>query len=315
MKKISSMLLVGILSIILIPQVSFANEINGKLQELKKAEIIPNDGVDLEVDYIKHYYKSINGEKIEYTKENKDRILKQKIKDLKKFNSKRLYGQKELTLRDIGTGVAPEFTVKETGNEAVIKMSPQEDKGVFGTLPPADREINGDLMLVQNVNYLRRSGNNYRYLYNSYAEWFSPPAVTTKDAFASAWDVDAVGINGSFDSQLYMYSSGVGPNNPGYEETVNLEPDPDEHAVYGNGVEFNIDHHESITVYMNREISVSGRKVGDPASIVTKYHHTTFNNPIGSIGINLGPSSVTFDGFDGGDVTYVGYNYKYGDTN
>lgn len=113
MKKYVFTLFAGILfTFLLLPQISFAEEKVGKLQELKEKEIIPNNGVDLKIKDIEHFYRSLSGKKIEYSDKNKKKILKQKIKDLKKYNSQLFYGQKKLTLEDIGGVKIPEFTVK-----------------------------------------------------------------------------------------------------------------------------------------------------------------------------------------------------------
>lgn len=316
MRKKTIGFLIG-LSLITLPHIASAEDTNTKVQELKKQEIIPENGVDLKVKSVKTYYQTFSGEEIEYTEENKDLILKHKLEDLKEYNSNRVAGQKKLTLADLGSYEKVDHTVLETEDEAIVEVAPSTSKkfSLMDALPPSEQKIEGRLLLVQNVNYLGLYKNNRRYLYNTYAEWIQKPSKTSTDALATAWDVDAKSLKNSFEAQQYMYSPGPGTA-PGQEKTVTLKADGDELQTYGHGVKFKLEDYATTNVYMNRTVRVSRNLDTEPASVISKYHHTTFKIPFSSIGINLpGGSTINFDTPNGGTTTVVEYDYNYGDTN
>lgn len=195
-----------------------------------------------------------------------------------------------------------------------MSYSDTQKINTYGLLPPAEQTIAGDLLLVLNVNYLGKSGENFRYLYNNYAEWINPPFATLTDSLATAWDLSAVAEDNSFNARYFMGSPRPGTA-PYISRTINLDPAPSAFQPYGNGVKFNLQGYADNNIVMNRNVRVHESKDGHSADVITKYHHTTFDIPGASIGLNIGPASIVFDGLDAGDVTMIEYGYIYGDTN
>ncbi|MER3122355.1 hypothetical protein ABQG71_14255 [Bacillus altitudinis] len=252
--------------------------------------------VKLEVVKSTTYYNSLDGERIEYNSENEKRIAKTKLKDIKKY--KKLTG-KSISYEDVG--------LKDNGD-----LGESDKIHTLSSLPPTDPATNSKLLISQQVFYKGTSGTNYKYQYHSYAEWFKKPVNHKKDAFAVAWDTSAVPLSGAFEGD-WQQQKAVADGKGGLThvtEDKQLSADTDSYKNYGHGVSLSPGYGDTQFITMDRDVLVPTSKKGDPANIITKYHHTYAT--INGISISVGPASISFSDSWGDDLV-TEYSFVYGD--
>ncbi|NPC93871.1 hypothetical protein HOO54_17015 [Bacillus sp. WMMC1349] len=252
--------------------------------------------VDLKVEKSTAYYNSLSGERIEYTPENELLIAKTKLEDMVKY--KKLTG-KSISYEEVG--------LRDTDNsKKTTKFH------TLSSLSPTEPATNDKLLIAQQVFYKGTSGSNYKYQYHSYAEWFKTPINHKKDAFATAWDTSAVPLSGTFEG-YWQQQKAVADGNGGIKyvtEDKKLSADPDSYKNYGHGVILAPGYGDTQFMTMDRDILVPQSKKGDPANIITKYHHTYAT--ISGVAISVGPAAITFSGSWGDDLV-TEYSFTYGD--
>ncbi|TYS10242.1 hypothetical protein FZC70_09530 [Bacillus subtilis] len=252
--------------------------------------------VELEVVKSTAYYNSLDGERIEYTPENEILIAKTKLEDIEKY--KKLTG-KSISYEEVG--------LKDTNNS--------EESGKIHTLsslPPTEPATNSKLLIAQQVFYKGTSGTNYKYQYHSYAEWFKTPVNHKKDAFATAWDTSAVPSSGTFKG-YWQQQKAIADGKGGLTyvtEDKRLSADADSYKNYGHGVILSPGYGDTQFMTMDRDVLVPQSKKGDPANIITKYHHTYAT--INGVAISVGPAAISFSGSWGDDLV-TEYSFTYGD--
>jgi hypothetical protein len=286
---------------IILKEIGLNNEIISNLPRNDKEAIAAKGGkvADLEIKNAKRYYVTLDGEKIEYTEENLNKIVEQKEKDVKEYNT--LTGES--------------LTVSDLGGNHLLRIGERQGITPMRSLPNYgyNMVINGKLELVQQVIYLGSTSTQYRYLVVSNAAWNGSPLNTKQDVMASAWDVEGVATANTFAANWFQQKE-VADGKGGttwINESKQLQADPDSNKAYGHGVKFTLGEGDFQNIHMEREIRVSKNYTGHPAYIQTKYFHKY--GSIGSVGINIGPASVSFSGANLGDVTLVEYSYDYGD--
>ncbi|WP_242300183.1 hypothetical protein [Bacillus cereus group sp. BfR-BA-01448] len=258
------------------------------------AQMIVDDSsknvIDLKVVRSTTFYKSLSGKTIEYTPENLELINKTKLEDIKSY--KKLTG---IALTEEEVGIT---NTRNTLNRA--------------SLPPVIPVFEGKLMLVQQVLYKGTSGTNYKYQYRSVAEWHGNPLVHFTDVLASGWDSSAIPVANTFRG-YWLQEQRVADGHGGttlIREDKKLDADSDSFNGSGNAVKFSPGGGEYQVITMDRDILVPMSKAGDPANIITKYHHTYAN--LTGIAITIGPFAVNISSTWGDDTT-VEYSFNYGD--
>ncbi|OIU69836.1 hypothetical protein [Rossellomorea aquimaris] len=266
-------------------------------------------------------YNSLSGKKIPYTEGNIEKIKKQKIKDIKRYNEQT--GKSMSILELPGNNNKLEIVKKEEiSDESNSEIIPEENKNQFfatssiedqyGVLPPADTVVDGDMILDTQVIYQGPYGAaSMEYKYSSYLTWINKPFNTKTDALVTAFDEGAVPIENTFFAQ-YIQRSAT-PDGQSLEDVKKLEPDADSFGVYGHGVKFKLGDYQQHSVSMMRSVKVSTSKIGEGAYILTKYRHAYLT--VTGIGISIGPGSISFEGANWGDDFFIEYGYDYGNVN
>ncbi|MGG1247936.1 hypothetical protein [Bacillus spizizenii] len=289
MKKISFILIL----IVLISSLTISGgTVSANYKEVKDAAN-QEHSVELKVEKSTSYYNSLDGKQIEYTPENELLIAKTKMEDLEKF--KKLTG-KSLSYEDVGLN-----TKGSSGSFTSLS-----------SLPSTEPAIDSKLLITQQVFFKGTSGSNYKYQYHSYAEWFKTPVNHKKDAFATAWDTSAVPLSGTFNG-YWQQQKAVADGRGGITyvtEDKNLSADADSYKNYGHGIILAPGYGDTQFMTMDRDVLVPQSKHGDPANIITKYHHTYAT--VEGVSISVGPASISFSGSWGDDLV-TEYSYRYGD--
>ncbi|TYS58289.1 hypothetical protein FZC76_22705 [Sutcliffiella horikoshii] len=286
-------------------KIGLKEESINSLSKSEKEGIVKRGGkaIDIQVKSAKTYYVSLDGSRTEYTESNNKKINEKKLADLKKYN--------EIT------GNSKSILELNTANSLVQDKSKDlitVNSSSTGEIPPIKTEPNGDLELMLQVLYLGPWDGQMNYKYISTATWNEKPFNTKTDAFGTAFDVNAVAKADSFQAS-WLQTQPVSDGNGGttyITESKQLSPDPNAFEQYGHGVKIPLGDGSYQNISMSREVLVSTSNIGEPAYILTKYHHTY--GTLSGIGISIGPASVTFEG-TWGDDTILEYNYTYGDVN
>ncbi|PWW17078.1 hypothetical protein DFO73_1328 [Cytobacillus oceanisediminis] len=275
------------------------------LSKREKVDIVKRGGkaIDLQVKSAKTYYVSLDGSRTEYTEQNEEIIKEKKLADLKKYNE--MTGDSKSILELSG----PEPLMINESQDMVTASTT-----ATGALPPIKTEPNGDLEIWQQVLYLGPWDGHMNYKYISNASWYDAPFNTKTDAFATAFDTFAVAKADSFQANWFQ-DQAVPDGNGGITyitEEKQLSADTDSFKLYGHGVKVKIGEGSYQNISMSREVLVGTSHIGDPAYILTKYHHTY--GTITGLAINIGPAAISFEGA-WGDDTILEFNYTYGDVN
>ncbi len=247
---------------------------------------------------IKTYYRSLNGEKIEYTNANEEKIKQQKEEDLEQYN--KLTGE-NLKIEDFENFYSEQDRIQP-----------------FAILPNNGfaSVYNDKLNLNLQIRYLGSNATQYRYEYMAHAIWDNKPFNTKTDILGLTWSEDAVATDNTFSGYWYqeqLVADGLGGLTFISEDKNLSMKDP---KAYGHYVEFLLGYAQSQFINTSREVRVAKRKAGDPAYVLGKYFHTYYSLS-GGFSASIGPMSIDIPDqwLGAGDETIIEYSFTYGDVN
>lgn len=283
-----------------------------KMSLEQKRKAVKDGGIAIKpkVNSAVKVYNSLSGKTIPYTKKNIEKIKKQKLKDLEKYNKET--GQSISILELPGNNNILESKNTEELSQMKSSLTTSSIEDQYGVLPATEIQTDGDLLIDIQVIYKGPYGSSsMEYEYANHAIWFEKPVNTKTDAFATAFDVGAVPIKDSFFAQYIQRSST--PDGQSLEIVKKLDPNPEDLQVYGHGVNIPLGDYQQHSVTMTRNVSVSTNRMGETAYILTKYRHAYLK--VTGINMSFGPGSISFGGLNWGDDVEVEYNYEYGNVN